>query len=208
MKKVIYSLICLVVLASNAFTGREAAGIPALSGDSKPEEHGGVIETRYDGFKYETVVTLKRMRIVCGFSRTQPSNLNDTCVSIVASLHCPGAQLDYVRYAHLQLIFEAKDWQARHPLGQRDLIAVADGETLKLGTMQLGVQDIDSDRGLEYMKEVLEVSIPYQTFTKLAKAQFVEMKVGRSIFGLKEKNLWALRDLNNRVNLKGKQGPD
>jgi len=49
------------------------------------------------------------------------------------------------------------------------------------------------------MKEVLEVSFPHQTFQKIARAQVVEVKVGRTRFELGEKNLAALRDLNNRV---------
>ena len=37
------------------------------------------------------------------------------------------------------------------------------------------------------------------TFQKIARAQVVEVKVGRTTFELGEKNLAALRDLNNRV---------
>jgi hypothetical protein len=108
-------------------------------------------------------------------------------------------QLDYVRYARLQLIFETKDWDRRHTPDQRELSAVADGEKVKLGKMQLINQDVDSHRTVEVMKEVLEVSIPYQTFTKLALAESLEMKVGNTLFELGDKNLAAFRDLNNRV---------
>jgi hypothetical protein len=69
-------------------------------------DHGGKIESKYDGFNHETVVALKKMRVRCG------SALKQTCVSFAASLHCPGVQLDYVRYAKLQLIFETKDWDS------------------------------------------------------------------------------------------------
>jgi hypothetical protein len=200
MKKLISATVCLALLLSSAFASvHEVSGTTNLPKDSKSEEHGGEIETKYDGFKYETIVTLKKMRIVCGASKAQHSNLKNTCVSIVASLHCPGVQINYVRYARLQLVFEAKDWEARHPLGQRDLIAVADGETVRIGTMHLATQDIDTDRGLDVLKEVLDVLIPYETFAKIARAQSVEMKVGPSTFSLKDKNLLALRDLNNRV---------
>jgi hypothetical protein len=198
MRKLALSSVCLVLLLSISFT----ASISARSSSPdipKSEEHGGEIETKYDGFKYETVVTLKKMRVVCGSSKAQQSNLKNACVSIVASLHCPGVQVNYVRYVRLQLVFEAKDWQARHPLGQRDLVAVADGTTVRLGTMKLATQDLDTDRGVDVLKEVLEVAIPYESFTTLAKAQNVEIKVGPSIFALKDKNLWALKDLNNRV---------
>jgi hypothetical protein len=47
--------------------------------------------------------------------------------------------------------------------------------------------------------EMLEVTIPYATFKKIALAQSLEIKVGRSAIELREKNLAALRDLNSRV---------
>lgn len=200
MRQLIYTSACLLFLFSNTFTSaRTSVALSPAFSDSGSQVHGGEIESKYDGFNFETIITLKKMRIVCGASKSQQSNLKDSCVSIVASLHCPGTQLNYVRYARLQLVFEAKNWDSRHPLGQRDLVAVADGETIRLGTMQLSNQDLDTARGVDVMKEVLEVSIPYAVFAKIAKAQTVEMRVGTSLFAFKDKNLWALRDLNNRV---------
>lgn len=165
----------------------------------QPSDHGGEIETKYDGFSSETVVKLKKMRVTCQTAKGLASTVKRTCVSIVASLHCPGLQLSRVRYAKLQLIFESKDWDSRHPLNQRDLVAVADGDTLRMGRMQLANQGLDTDRGIDVMKEVLEVSIPYQAFERLARAEFVEMKVGETSFTLRDKNLWALRDVKNRI---------
>lgn len=167
-----------------------------------PLEHGGKIESKYDGFNRETIVTLKKMRVTCGGARTLQSALSQTCVFLVASLHCPGVQLDYVRYAKLQLIFETKDWDKRHPVDERELLVVADGQTLKLGRMKLANQDLDTNKLVDVMKEVLEVSLPYQTFSQIAGASHVEMKVGKTIFPLQQKNIEALRDLNNRVNFR------
>ena len=76
---------------------------------------------------------------------------------------------------------------------------VTDGERLPLGTMSLVKQDMDTNQLIDVMKEVLEVALPYPTFQKIARAQVVEVKVGRTTFELGEKNLAALRDLNNRV---------
>jgi hypothetical protein len=154
-------------------------------------DHGAQIESKYDGFNRETISTLKKMKITCASTK---GNWKDTCVSLVASLHFPGIQLDYVRYAKLQLVFETKDWDQRHPLDQRELLVVADGDTIRAGRMKLASQKVDT-----LMTEVLEVTIPYQTFTRIARAELVEMQVGKSQFELREKNLWALRDLNNRV---------
>jgi hypothetical protein len=158
---------------------------------SQDPDHGGKIESRYDGFNHETIVTLNKMRITCGSVK---GNFKDACVSFVAALHCPGIQLDHVRYASLQLIFQTKDWDQRHPLNQRQLSVVADGETLRLGQMKLVGQSVDA-----LMTEELEVTMPYAVFTKIVRAQVVEMKVGNSEFELRQQNLAALRDLNNRV---------
>lgn len=174
----------------------QTATLPSVNGRPwahTPSDHGGKIESKYDGFNHETVVSLKKMRVMCGGLTKQ------TCVSFATSLHCPGVQLDYVRYVKLQLIFETKDWDKRHPLDERELFVVADGERLKFGRMALVTLGQDTSKLVDVMKEVLEVSISYQNFTKIVAAEQVEMKVGKTIFALQEKNIAALRDLNNRV---------
>jgi len=162
-------------------------------------DHGGKIEAKYDGFNRETVITLRKMRISCGGAKALQTTLKDSCVSLSASIHAPGKQLDYVAHVTLQLIFETKDWDRRHALEQRELAIVADGETLRLGRMALVNQNVDTDRLIEVMKEVLEVSLSYKNFEKIARAEFVEMRVGSSEFALQRNNIAALRDLNNRI---------
>ena len=174
----ILALSCLQPAASEAY-------LPPVS------DHGGNIESKYDGFSHETIITLKKMKVTCDGSK---GNFKDACVSVVASLHCPGIQLDYVRYARLQLIFQTKDWDQRHPIDQRELSVAADGETIRLGRMALLSQSTDL-----MMTEVLEVILPYNTFKKITNSQVVEMKVGKTAFELRENNLLAFRDLNNRV---------
>jgi hypothetical protein len=115
-------------------------------------------------------------------------------VSILATLHCPGVQLDYVRQVTLQVVFETKDWDQRHALDQRDLSLVADGETFRLGRMQLAALHTDV-----LMTETLQGELPYKTFKKMALSEIVEIQVGKSRFELRDKNLAALRDLNNRI---------
>lgn len=169
---------------------------PSAAG--KPDDHGGKIVSNYDGFSHETVVTLKKMKVGCAGPRVDSKG---QCVSILASLHCPGIQLDYVRQVTLQIVFETEDWDQRHPLDQRDLSVVADGETFRLGRMQLVSQSVDT-----LMTETLEVSMPYKTFKQMALAEVVAMEVGKSKFELKNKNLTALRDLNNRVKFAKRKG--
>src|SRR5215218_1996082 len=116
---------------------RRTAPAPQLSGEPMPLDHGGKIETAYDGFARETVISLKRMSVTCEAGRGMESRFKNLCVRLEAALHCPGKQLDYVRRATLRLTFEAKDWDARHTPNERDLSAVADGQTLRLGRMSL-----------------------------------------------------------------------
>ena len=201
MKKVVLIVACSLslVLPAPASSQPPASTFTEAFPESRAPEkrdqagqHDGQIESKYDGFSHETVVALKKMRVTC---KSMKGNFNKTgCVYLAASLHCPGIQLDYVRYATLQLIFETEDWDQRHPLDQRNLTVVADGETIRLGRMVLAGQSVDT-----MMSERLEVTMPYRTFKKIALGQVVEIQVGKSNFELKEKNLAALRDLNNRV---------
>ena len=166
-----------------------------------PLDHGGKIESNYDGFARETVITLKRMSVTCGAAKGTASIMKGVCVSLQATLHCPGKQLDYVRRASLRLTFEAKNWDARHPVGERDLSAVADGETIRLGRMSLLSQGVRESWLAEDAKETLEVSVPYDKFLKLARAAYVELSVGKTTFPLRDKNVAAFRDMSNRVKL-------
>jgi hypothetical protein len=157
-------------------------------------KHGGKIETRYDGFNYETVLRLRKMKVTCdGFK----DKFKDACVSIDVSLHCPGTQLNYVKQVRLQIFFENKDWVHTHPPEQRDLSVVIETETLKLGRMQRA--NTATPGTWDTKVETLEVTIPYAAFKKIASSNTVEMRVGPSVFELREKNLLALRDLGSRV---------
>ncbi len=195
MKSFALSLACLLVFSAHLSSQPGTSAKTSLKpGSIQPaSDHGGKIESEYDGFNHETVATLRKMKITCAGRKDM---FKDACVSVTVSLHCPGTQLDYVRYAKLQLIFETEAWDQRHPLDQRDLSVVADGETLRLGRMRLAGQNVDT-----LMTEVLEVTMPYNTFKKIAASQIVEMAVGKSRFELRQKNLEALRDLNNRVKI-------
>ena len=166
-----------------------------------PPDHGGKIESTYDGFAHETVFALRRMSVTCEAVRGLQSTLKGVCVSLQAALHCPGKQLDYVSRATLRLTFETKNWDSRHPAGQRELSAVADGETIRLGRMTLASNAVAEGWFAEDSKETLEVSVPYEAFLKLARATYVELSVGATTFPLRDKNVAALRDLGNRVRL-------
>ena len=194
--------LCCVFLTLLAHA-RAQGGAPRAH--TTPPDHGGKIESNYDGFVHETVVALRRMSVTCEAVRGLQSTLRGVCVSLQASLHCPGKQLDYVRRATLRLTFEAKNWDSRHPSDQRELSAVADGETIRLGRMTLVSNSVGEGWFAEDSKEVLEASIPYEAFRKIVRASRVQISVGRTAFDLREKNVAALRDLGNRVQLSARQ---
>jgi hypothetical protein len=161
--------------------------------DQQPVKHGGKIETKYDGFNYETTMRLRKMKVSCdGFK----DKFKDECVSLEVTLHCPGTQLNYVRDVTVQVVFENKDWVHLHPPDQRELMIVTDTETLRLGRMTPVSKD---SPGWDTKVEMLEANIPYAAFKKIVQAQTVQIQVGRSAVELREKNLAALKELDNRV---------
>ncbi len=164
---------------------------PTTAVPSQKMNHGGKIDASYDGFSHETVINLQKMQISCDGVK---GRFSETCVSMIVSLHCRGVQAYHVNYVTLQLVFESKAWDQRHALDQRQLSVVVNNETLRLGQMKLISQKTTSK-----MVETLGITVPYETFKKMAEAQFVEMEVGPSRFLLRNKNLQALRDLNSRV---------
>lgn len=189
MNKAICVLGCALILLLQV-PGSSTKSIGAPSGEAK---HGGKIEVKYDGFNHETVMSLRKMRISCAGIKEAFKGA-PSCVSIMVSLHCRGTQAFHVNYVNLQLMFETKDWDQRHPVDQRELSVVVNNETVRLGRMNLISQSVDDN-----MTETLGITFPYEAFKKITQAQFVEMQVGHSRFALREKNLDALRDLNARV---------
>jgi len=192
MRKLFLVLGCALALVHPTAILSQVQSGPAAA---KPINHGGKIESKYDGFNYETVVRLQKMKVTCDGVRD--NFVKDACVSIEVSLHCPGVQLNYVRNVTLQIMFENKDWVHSHPLNQRDLQIVIDTETLKLGRMQLANTAVPGKWDTKL--EVLEAAIPYSVFKKIAQSQAVSMQVGQTSFDLREKNRLALRDLDSRV---------
>ena len=186
MKKLVLVLTCIATLIF-----QPTAASPQTQ---KPVDHGGKIETKYDGFNYETVVRLQKMKVSCDGLKDK---FNDACVSIEVSLHCPGTQLNYVRYVTLRVVFENKDWVHFHAPDQRDLLIVAGAETLRLGRM--APVSKDQPGTWDTKVETLEAKIPYAAFKKMALSGSVEIQVGRSAVELREKNRAALKDLNNRL---------
>lgn len=191
MRKAILAICCAFVLTHP--TAILSQGQSTTDAE-KRAKHGGKIETKYDGFNYETVLRLKKMKVTCdGFK----DKFKDACVSMEIALHCPGTQLNFVRNVTVQLFFENKDWVHFHPPDQRDLSVVIDSGTLRLGRMQRPT--VETPGTWNTKVEILETTIPYDAFKKIMASEKVEMQVGKDLFELREKNLDALRDLGGRV---------
>ena len=186
MKKLVLVLSCSAVLLLQP-AGAKPQG-------QQPVKHGGKIETKYDGFNYETTMRLRKMKVSCDGFRDK---FKDACVSLEVTLHCPGTQLNYVRNVTVQVVFENKDWVHLHGPDQRDLMVVTDTETLRLGRMS--PVNKATPGTWDTKVETLEAKIPYAAFKKMVQAQSVEIQVGQSAVALREKNLAALRDLDSRV---------
>ena len=202
--KSIFTLCCVYLTLAAAVCAQSDKGRDARPQQTAvaplPLEHGGKIETNYDGFAHETVVALRKMRVACANAEGS-GDLKNVCVSLQAALHCPGKQTDYVRRATIRITFESKSWDRRHDANERGLSAVADGETIRLGRMTPVSNEVSDGLASEHMRETLEASVPYAAFLKLARASYVEFSVGRTTFALSVKNVAALRDMNNRVKL-------
>ena len=185
MKTVLLVLSCVAILF-------QPVGVKPQTPEAA--KHGGKIETKYDGFTYETVMRLRKMKVNCdGFK----DKFKDACVSIEVTLHCPGTQVNYVKHVSVQIVFENKDWVHLHSPDQRELSVVTDTETLRLGRMSPVAKNTPGTWDTKV--EVLEATIPYAVFKKIAMSQSVELQVGRDAVELREKNIAALRDLNTRV---------
>ena len=188
MKRILLVLSCTAVLVF------QPAGAKSQSTQTQPVKHGGKIETKYDGFNYETVMRLRKMKVNCdGFK----DKFKDACVSIEVLLHCPGTQVNYVRDVTLQIVFENKDWVHFHSPDQRDLAILTDTETLRLGRMSPVRKDQPGTWDTKI--EVLEAKMPYTVFKKIATSQSVEIQVGRDALELRANNIAALKDLDSRV---------
>ena len=186
--EIVMSRIFLVISLALLFqTAATSAQTPAV-------KHGGKIETRYDGFNYETLARLRKMKVSCD---GVGDLFKDACVSIDVTLHFPGSQFNAVRRVTLQVVFENKDWVRIHPLEQRDLSISTETQTFHFGRMSLITNKKPGQWDTKI--EVLEATIPYDAFKKIALANQVEIKIGPGAVTLRDNNIAALRDLNSRV---------
>ena len=182
--------ITLLLLSCGTAYTQNRAGADLLP-ETQSQKHGGKIESSFDGFAHETIMTLRKMKITCDGMKDK---FKDACTSMIVELHCPGPQFNYVSYVTLKVVFQSEAWDSRHPLDQRELSIVTDSGTLRFGRMRLASEEIDT-----LVTETLEARVPYEAFRKIVSSEAVAMQVGNSKFQLRDKNIAALRDLDSRV---------
>ena len=189
MKRLILVLVCGLFLLAPSVRAQSPAPAPSPS-----PKHGGKIESKYDGFSYETVMRLRKMKVNCDGLKDK---FKDACVSVEVTLHLPGTQLNYVRNVTVQVMFENKDGVRFHPPDERNLSISTDTETFRFGRMELVTNA--NPGNWDTRIETLKATVPYQTFKKIIQSDTVEIQVGHNAVSLREKNIAALRDLNSRV---------
>jgi hypothetical protein len=77
----------------------------------------------------------------------------------------------------------------------RDLTFTADGQLMNLGLMETGSQQTNMDLRFE----TLQISMPYESFLRIASAKKVEGKLGPAKFTLAENNLSFVREFVGRM---------
>jgi hypothetical protein len=167
-----------------------SVGIPALAQTQPGPQivsvtRPGKVATYYNAEKNSTTVVL-------GFSDVGGESACGLYISANAS-H-PGktaASPNSVNVVVLRITPEEKIKSA--PL--RDLTFTADGQVMNLGVMETGSQQSNMDLRFE----TLQISMPYESFLKIANAKKVEGKLGPANFMLTENNLSFIREFVSRM---------
>jgi len=81
-----------------------------------------------------------------------------------------------------------------------ELVAIVDGEQISLGKIVVAMSRtlVETDYG-QMSYEKLSAHFTYQGLLRLVKAKNVDLRFGKTEFGLQEKHLEALRDLASRM---------
>ncbi len=184
--------VAVSVVLSLTFVAHRAAAQDSKAQDDKPQppakrqfNHKAKIESKYDRFEDETHVRLESKRVLGGFMED---------VKMGASFFYKGQKLSTPEYFIILFVSDTKGWRFLDE-AQRELVALADGQRISIGTL-----DRDSKvRSGGWVSEIMVKEVPYETFLKIVNAKKVEMKLGRYEFELKEEHLEALRDLASRT---------
>jgi hypothetical protein len=154
---------------------------PASMAQARPSDSPGQppIERQYDKFKDQTIVRLKPQTL-----RQVARPPEELSLSVEASYKGEHA----VRPKNVDLIFESAAERYIY-YDKAEVAFIVDGKRVEAGTAYM----MNAFPSPNLVKVKLKLTIPFDTFTQLAKGKDVEMKIGPTEIKLAEKDLKALR---------------
>lgn len=179
------------------------AFVGLAQGVSPPQSfsaHNWKIETSYDQAKDTTTVGLNPMQVY-GEPLDSTNYRGNDEARFYASFTYPGRTLSAPpRRVLISLISTSEDWKYTD---FRKLTALVDGKRLKLGPLERAPSftiSAPADSGAnDSTHQEIAVSLPYETFLRLAGGKKVRIRMGPREFRLEENHLEALRDLGSRM---------
>ena len=155
--------------------------------------HDGKIDTSYDQVKDITTVRLNQMQVY-GEPLASSSYIDGDEARIYTSFTYRGRTLSArPKRVLFSLISTAIEWKYTD---FRNLTAVVDGKRLKLGALEYLPSFTVSDH---HVSQEIAISLPYQTFLRIANGKKVQIRMGPKEFKLEKNHLEALRDLASRM---------
>jgi hypothetical protein len=158
--------------------------------------HNGKIETSYDQAKETTTVRLIPMQ-VNGEPLASSNYVGSDEARFNASFTYSGRTLRaQPKRVLLSLISTSENWKYTD---FRKLTALVDGKRLKLGPLEhvpsFTVNAPANSHFDDYISQEIALSLPYETFLRIANGQQVQIRMGPREFELGQNHLEALRDL-------------
>lgn len=200
--KLLISMMCLILLGGGVARG-QVQDAKSTVPPKKNYKYDGKIVTTYDPAKAQTIVLIQLMEIkeaeVAEFVNVySPTGRTFDRLEITWFFAYPGKALTTPKYVSVGF-----HYMAEHPekYESRKLMAKIDGERVELGQMdEMAQRELVNMHGRpNYFQGLLEMTIPYELFLRLANAKKVKMKLGDFDFDLSKDHLNAIRDLASRT---------
>ena len=158
--------------------------------------HNAKIETSYDQVKEITTVRLSPMQVY-GEPLASSNYVGSDEARFNASFTYSGRTLRaQPKRVLFSLISTSQDWKYTD---FRKLTALVDGKRLKLGPLEhvpsFTVNAPANSNSDDYISQLIAISLPYETFVRIANGKQVQIRMGPREFELEKNHLEALRDL-------------
>lgn len=198
---------CALALGAQAARAQDAGLKPPAK---RKFNYTGKIVTNYDPAKDRTMVLIQLMPVKEGEDPAfdpdlrQRESLGQAPGRIPERLQFsmyftyPGQTLATPPYVSVGFVYVALDPKRYE---SHELSAKVDGEKIELGRMQVVADKSIAVVGgyRPYTQRVLDMTIPYEQFLRIANAKRVKMRLGELDFDLTKDHLEAIRDLASRT---------